>query len=68
MVGPELTVPIEEGIAFWNEKKTGKYEKMIADHGSPSWKLKCIVAEVGCRGHLPPVRTALQYFGFTSKD
>ena len=43
-VGPELTVPIEERIAFWNEKKTGKYEKMIADHGSPSWKLKCIVA------------------------
>ena len=45
LVGPELTDPIEEGIAFWNEKKTGKYEKMIADHGSPSWKLKCIVAE-----------------------
>ena len=50
LVGPELTVPIEERIAFWNEKKTGKYEKMIADHGSPSWKLKCIVAEVCCRG------------------
>ena len=48
-VGPELTVPIEERIAFWNEKKTGKYEKMIADHSSPSWKLKCIIAEVGCR-------------------
>ena len=50
MVGPELTVPIEERIAFWNEKKTGKYEKMIAiaDHGAPGWKLKCIVAEVGC--------------------
>ena len=53
MVGLELTVPIEERIAFWNEKKTGKYEKMIADHGSPSWKLKCIVAEVGCRGYIP---------------
>ena len=36
LVGPELTVPIEERIAFWNEKKTGKYEKMIADDGSPS--------------------------------
>ena len=23
---------------------------MIADHGSPSWKLKCIVAEVGWSG------------------
>ena len=46
MVGPELTVPIEERIAFWNEKKTGKYENMIADHGGPGWKLKCIVAEV----------------------
>ena len=45
-------VPIEERVAFWNEKKTGKYEKMIADHGSPSWKLKCIVAEVGCRGYI----------------
>ena len=42
MVGLELTVTIEERIAFWNEKKTGKYEKMIADQGSPSWKLKCI--------------------------
>ena len=40
MVGPELTVPIEERIAFWNEKKTGKYDKIIADHGSPGWKLK----------------------------
>ena len=69
MVGPELTVPIEERIAFWNEKKTGKYEKMIADHGSPSWKLKCIVAEVGCRGYIPPsFRKALQHFGFTSKE
>jgi len=68
-VGPELTVPIEERIAFWNEKKTGKYEKMIADHGSPSWKLKCIVAEVGCRGYIPPsFRKALQLFGFTSKE
>ena len=47
-VGPELTVQIEERIAFWNEKKLGKYEKMIEDHGSSSWKLKCIVAEVGC--------------------
>jgi len=69
LVGPEFTVPIEERIAFWNEKKTGKYEKMIADHGSPSWKLKCIVAEVGCRGYIPPsFRKALQHFGFTSKE
>ena len=30
-VGPELTVPIEERIAFWNKKKTTKYEKMTAD-------------------------------------
>ena len=30
------------------------YEKMIADHGTPSWKLKWIVAEVGCRGYIPP--------------
>ena len=30
-------------------KKTGKYEKIIADHGAPSWKLKCIAAEIGCR-------------------
>ena len=69
MAGTELTVPIEERIAFWNEKKTGKYEKMIADHGSPSWKLKCIVTvtEVGCRGYIPPsFRKALQHFGFTS--
>ena len=47
-VSPELTVPIEERIAFLKEKKTAKYEKMIADHGSLSWKLKCIVGEVDC--------------------
>ena len=42
---------------------------MIADHGSPSWKLKFIVAEVGCRGYIPPsFRKALQLFGFTSKE
>ena len=41
-------------IAFWNDKKTGKYDKMIADHGAHGWKLKCIVAEVGCRGYIPP--------------
>ena len=42
---------------------------MIADHGSPSWKLKCIVAEVGCRGYIPPsFRKALKLFGFTSKE
>ena len=42
---------------------------MIADHGSPSWKLKCIVAEVDCRGYIPPsFRKALQLFGFTSKE
>ena len=41
---------------------------MIADHGSPSWKLKCIVAEVGCRGYIAPFRKALQLFGFTSKE
>ena len=65
----DLSVPIEERIAFWNKKKTGKYEKMIADHGSPSWKLKCIVAEVGCRGYSPSsFRRALQLFGFTSKE
>ena len=62
-------VPIEERIAFWNEKKTGKYEEIIADHGSPSWKLKCIVAEGGCQGYIPPsFRKALQLFGFTSKE
>ena len=60
---------IEERIAFWNEKKTGKYEKMIADHGSPSWKLKCIVAEVGCRGYIPPsFRKVPEHFGCTSKE
>ena len=42
---------------------------MIADHGAPGWKLKCIVAEVGCRGYIPPsFRKALQHFGFTSKE
>ena len=42
---------------------------MVANHGSPSWKLKCIVAEVGCRGYIPPsFRKALQHFGFTSKE
>ena len=46
MVGPELTVPIEERIAFWNEKKTGKYEKMNADHGSPSWKLNALLQKL----------------------
>ena len=66
-VGPELTVPIEERIAFWNEKKTGKYQKMIADHRSPSWKLKCIVAEVGCRGYIPPsFRNTLQLHSLRS--
>ena len=68
-VSPERTVPFEERIAFWNQKKTGKYEKMIADHGSPRWKLNCIVAEVGCRGYIPrSFRKALQFFGFTSKE
>ena len=42
---------------------------MLADHGSSSWKLKCIVAEVGCRGYIPPsFRKALILFGFTSKE
>ena len=42
---------------------------MITDHDSPSWKLKCIVAEVGCQGYFPPsFRKALQLFGFTSKE
>ena len=68
-VGPELTVPIEVRIAFWNKKKTAKHEKMTADHGSPSWKLKCIVAEVGCWGYIPPsFRKTLQLFGFTLKE
>ena len=42
---------------------------MIADHGLPSCNLKCIVAEVGCQGYIPPsFRKALQHFGFTSKE
>ena len=42
---------------------------MIAHHGSSSWKLKCIVAEVDCLGHIPPsFRKALQLIGFTSKE
>ena len=42
---------------------------MIADHGAPGWKLKCIVEEVGCRGYIPPsFRKALQHFRFTSKE
>ena len=33
------------------------------------FQLKCIVAEVGCRGYIPPsFRKALQHFGFTSKE
>ena len=71
LVGPKLTVPIDERIAFLN-KKIGKYEfKKIANHGAPrtGWKLKCIAAEVGCRGYIPPsFRKALQHFGFTSKE
>ena len=35
LIGPELTVPIVERIAFWNEKKTGNYEKMIAHYDAP---------------------------------
>ena len=54
LVGTELTVPIVEKIVFWNEKKVGNYDKMIADHGAIGWKLKCTVAEVGCRGYIPP--------------
>ena len=60
---------LKRELPFGTRKKTGKYEKMIADHGSPSWKLKFIVAEVGCRGYIPPsFRKALQLFGFTSKE
>ena len=69
MVGPELIVPIEVRIAFWNEKIAEKYETMISDHGAPGWKPKCVVAEVGCRGYIPPsFRKVLQHFGFTSKE
>ena len=64
-----LQFQLKRELLFGMRKKTGKYEKMIADHGSPSWKLKCIVAEVGCRGYIPPsFRKALQHFGFTSKE
>ena len=42
---------------------------MIPDHGSPSWKLKFIVPEVGFRGLIPPsFRKALQLFEYTSKE
>ena len=54
----------ESIFLFWSI-----YLSILADHGSPSWKLKCIVAEVGCRGYIPPsFRKALQLFGFTSKE
>ena len=54
---------------FLEWEKTGKYAKMIADHDLPSWKMKCIVAEVGCWGYIPPsFRQALKLFGFTSKE
>ena len=41
---------LRENCFFGTRKKTTKYKKMIADHGSPSWKLKCVVAEVGWQG------------------
>ena len=39
---------------FLEWDKNRKCEKMIADYGSPSWRLKCIVAEVGCQVYIPP--------------
>ena len=50
-------------------EKNRKRWKDDSRSGSPSWKLKCIVAEVGYRGYIPPsFRKALQHFGFTSRE
>ena len=37
---------LKKELPFGTRKKTGKYEKMIADHGSPSWKLNALLQKL----------------------
>jgi Reverse transcriptase (RNA-dependent DNA polymerase) len=69
LVGPELTVPIEERIAIWNKEKTSKYGTMLVECSEPEWKTKLFVVEVGCRGYLPPnFNEAMHALGFTGRE
>ena len=69
LVGPELTVPIEERIAVWNKEKTEKYSKMLLERCEPGWKTKLFVVEVGCRGYIPPsFQQALHALGFSGRE
>ena len=69
LLGPELTVPIEERLEIWHREKSEKYNKMILESSEPEWKTKPFVIEVGCRGYLPPsFRQAMHALGFSNKE
>ena len=46
----ELTVPWEERIEEAHERKRSKYQELVEDCQSRSWKTWCLPVEVGARG------------------
>lgn len=69
VLGPEVTVPMEENVASWRQKKTEKYRDSLLRHVPRQWSPRLITVEVGARGYIPHFfRSALRDIGFSNKE
>ena len=63
----ELTVPMEENMEFWHQKKLEKYANSLAT--VVNWKFHFIILEVGCRGFIAQrFSSSLRRLGFTPRE
>jgi len=61
----ELTVPMEENIEKWHQKKWERYSKLVC----PGWQVHLCMLEIGCRGFIPTRFFSLvRQLGFNSLE
>mmetsp|Transcript_15472 Transcript_15472/g.19388 ORF Transcript_15472/g.19388 Transcript_15472/m.19388 type:complete len:439 (+) Transcript_15472:120-1436(+) len=69
ILGPEITVPMEENMNEWQLKKLTKYTENMKKHFKNDWQAHVVTIEVGCRGYVSGAfRKSLAKFGFSNKE
>jgi hypothetical protein len=69
VLGPEMTVPMEENVLKWKDKKYDKYAKALLPLVPLAWTKHLVTVEVGCRGWIPPAFNAtMRGLGFSAKE
>ena len=69
ILGPEITVPMEENILEWQLKEFLKYCDKLQKNFRHGWETHILTVEVGCRGFASPTfHHSFKNLGFSDKE